>query len=267
MRSVQNIIDLIIGNLNCERVADTVDTLKSGSLSSEVKGIVTTFTATWDVLQKVSAIGANLIITHEPTFYNHTDATEWLGDDEVYKNKIQFINENGISIWRFHDHWHNHKPDGIYFGVINALGWENYGFPAENYSYIFEIPALSLKDLTSELIEKLGLRCVRVIGDENISCTRVGLMVGGASIGMNGETIRVINRYNLDVLICGEIVEWTTCEYVRDASLQGMKKGLIVIGHERSEEVGMKYFAEWLKILVPDIPIQFVSAGEPFYYL
>jgi hypothetical protein len=34
-----------------------------------------------EVLQRAAARKANLIIAHEPTFYNHLDETAWLGDD------------------------------------------------------------------------------------------------------------------------------------------------------------------------------------------
>jgi hypothetical protein len=68
-------------------------------------------------------------------------------------------------------------------------------------------------------------------------------------------------------MVCGEILEWTLCAYVRDADQLGMNKAMIILGHNRTEEVGMKYLPEWLKILMPDIPVWFCEAGEPFSYL
>ena len=72
---------------------------------------------------------------------------------------------------------------------------------------------------------------------------------------------------NLDVVVCGEILEWTLCAYVRDAAQLGLNKALIILGHNRTEEVGMKYLPEWLGIFLPDVPIWFSEAGEPFSYL
>jgi len=267
MRTIQNVVDTIMANINCAHLTQTVDTFKSGDPSVPVKGIVTTFTATWDVLQRTVAAGANFIITHEPTFYGHEDKTAWLAGNQVYEKKKAFLEENGITIWRFHDHWHYHQPDGIYTGVIRKLGWEGYGQPTENFSYVFELPQTTLKGLATSLKERLDMKTMRIIGREQMPCQRIGLMVGGGSIAFDGETIKVMNEHNLDVLVCGEIVEWTTCEYIRDAVSQGLNKGLIVLGHERSEEAGMEYLAEWLKPLVPEVPVTFISAGEPFDYL
>lgn len=42
---------------------------------------------------------------------------------------------------------------------------------------------------------------------------------------------------------------------------------MIVLGHERTEEWGMKYMADWLKPLVKGIPVTFISADEPFGYI
>ena len=53
----------------------TVDTFKAGNPGTVVKGITTSFSATLDVCQRATASGQNLIIVHEPTFYNHLDET------------------------------------------------------------------------------------------------------------------------------------------------------------------------------------------------
>src|SRR6185295_6788808 len=90
----------------------TVDTFKAGSPETVVKGIATSFSATLDVCQRAAASGKNLIIVHEPTFYNHLDETKDL-KGEIYQVKRTFIEKNSLVIWRFHDHWHSRKPDGI----------------------------------------------------------------------------------------------------------------------------------------------------------
>ena len=80
--------------------------------------------ATLDVLQRAAAAGANLVITHEPTFFNHLDETaEFESEkDPVYPAKQAFIREHHMVVWRFHDYWHRRKPDGVQEGVIAALG-------------------------------------------------------------------------------------------------------------------------------------------------
>ena len=42
---------------------------------------------------------------------------------------------------------------------------------------------------------------------------------------------------------------------------------MLSLGHQPSEEAGMKYLADWLKSYIHNIPINFVDAKEPFKYL
>ena len=43
------------------------------------------------------------------------------------------------------------------------------------------------------------------------------------------------------------------------------KKALIVLGHIPSEQAGMRYCADWLKTFIPEVPIDFIAAAEPFW--
>ena len=106
---------------------DTVDTFKAGNPETRVTGIAVTMMATMDVLQRAAAKGENLVITHEPTFYNHLDRPSGMEEsDAVWKEKREFIEKNGMVVWRFHDHWHLRNPDGILAGVVETLGWAKF---------------------------------------------------------------------------------------------------------------------------------------------
>src|ERR1700749_1616112 len=52
---------------------DTVDTIKAGDPSTIVTHIATGFTGALDLLRQAVAHHANLVTSHEPTFYNHRD--------------------------------------------------------------------------------------------------------------------------------------------------------------------------------------------------
>lgn len=79
--------------------------------------------------------------------------------------------------------------------------------------------------------------------------------------------MRLMASRNLDLIICGEITEWTLPAYVRDAWQLGMLKAILVLGHERSEEPGMKHLGEWMKSIVADIDGVFIDSEEPFVYV
>jgi putative NIF3 family GTP cyclohydrolase 1 type 2 len=260
--TIQQVINGVLEAVPGAPLKETVDTFKSGDPAQEVTGIVTTFLASQEVIRRAIDLGANLIITHEPTYYNHLDDVDWLADDPVYRAKRRLIEENDVVIWRFHDHWHMHQPDGILTGTVKALGWEEYADVTT--PTVFNIPSVSLQDLALLFKEKLGIHTVRVVGDLGMACRRVGLMLGAMG---GGAQINFLRQENLDVIACGEVREWEITEYVRDAVAQGKKKGLIVLGHANSEEAGMAWLVEWLRPRFPDVEITHLAVGDPFHFV
>src|SRR5437762_656782 len=241
----------------------TVDTFKAGDPQTPVTGIAVTMMATLDVLQRAAASGNNLIITHEPTFYDHLDKTDQLPEkenDQVLAAKRQFIEKHGLVIWRFHDHWHARNPDGIEAGMVHALGWEKFQDP--HNQYLFKLPPSSLADLAAEIKSRLQIHAMRVVGDPHMSVTRVALSPGAAGFGPESMALEM---QNVEVLILGETREWETVEYVSDAISEGKHKALIILGHIPSEQAGLEECARWLKTFVTEVPINFIPAKEPFW--
>jgi len=257
-KTSKQVIDIIMEEFKGSLLEDTVDTFKIGNIESELKSIVTTFTATIEVIEKAIEIGANLIITHEPTFYDHRDNTEWLESSKVYHYKLKLLQDNGIVVWRFHDYLHMLKPDGINVGLIKELQWEEY-IDKKNSS-ILNIPQTTLKELILFLKQKLNAFAVRYVGNIGAEITRIGITPGALPGDFH---ISFIEENNLEVLICGETSEWQACEYIRDAVHKGLNKAIIIIGHVNSEEAGMKYLVEWLKPKIGDVPIVHIPAGDP----
>jgi putative NIF3 family GTP cyclohydrolase 1 type 2 len=261
-QTIQQIIDRIIKECVNAPFKTTVDTVKSGDPTQKVTGIVTTFLATDKVIQKAGELGANFIITHEPTFYNHLDDVKWLSNDSVYQFKRQLLETNKIVVWRFHDYWHAHKPDGVMTGVLRELGWENYA--EKGRQDLCAIPEQTLSNLMVFFKKKLGISKIQMTGDPTMICRKVAFSVGAAG---GGPQIHQLSQSGAEVLVVGEINEWETCEYARDAVFSGQKKALIILGHANSEEAGMKYLAEWLKPLAPGITITHVPCGEPLAFV
>lgn len=242
---------------------ETVDTFKAGNPDVEVRGIAVTMMATLDVLQRAAAAGQNLIITHEPTFYNHLDKPDELEqkeNDPVLAAKRAFIQEHNLVIWRFHDHWHRMKRDGIEAGMAHALDWEKFQDPVNQY--LFSVPATDLEHLAADLKTRLKIRVMRVVGDPKLKVSKVALVPG--SSGFAKET-RALEISSVQVLVTGESREWETVEYVADAVTEGKPKALIILGHIPSEQAGMEECARWLKTFVSEVPVEFVPARERFW--
>jgi putative NIF3 family GTP cyclohydrolase 1 type 2 len=239
--------------------SDTVDTLKAGDPNTVVTGIATTFMDTYPVLEKAVADGKNLIITHEPTFYNHRDDTSILAGDAVQAQKLEYIRQHHLVVWRFHDTWHLRHPDGILMGAVEEFRWKPYQSSVD--PHLFTIPQTTVLKLAATLRSGAGARSIRIVGDANMTVTQVALLPGASGLV---RQVKMLERDDVQVLVAGESAEWEGVEYAQDAAAQGRHKALILLGHEISEEAGMQYCAEWLKGILPGMPIEFIKAGEPF---
>ena len=261
--TAREVVATIQGRLGIPWQKETVDTFKAGNPDTPVTGIAVTMMATMDVLQRAATNGQNLVITHEPTFYNHLDVPDGMTEsDPVWKEKRDFIEKHGMVVWRFHDHWHRRKPDGILVGMVHTLGWEKY--QQEENPYLFAVPEKTLESLVAEVAKKLGSPVIRVVGDPGMKVTRLAFSPGSA--GFVRET-HALEMDNVEVLLVGETREWETVEYAADAVSEGKRKALIVIGHVPSEQAGMEECARWLKTFVKDVPVEFVATKQPFWTL
>jgi putative NIF3 family GTP cyclohydrolase 1 type 2 len=239
---------------------NTVDTIKAGDPSTPVTGIAVTFLDTMDVLREANRRGANLVITHEPTFYNHLDDAAFFADDPVYREKLAFIQQHHMVVLRLHDGIHSVSPDPIAMALVEAIGWRSY-IDASN-PFRATIPKTTLAKLSVELAKKLDARTVRVIGDPNLAITRAGILPGAAGLQ---KQVLALRSDDVEVLVVGESAEWEAVEYVRDASAEGRHKGMIVLGHEVSEEPGMKKCADDIRALFPNLQVVHIPAGQPFW--
>ncbi|HVO58256.1 MAG TPA: Nif3-like dinuclear metal center hexameric protein [Dongiaceae bacterium] len=260
--TAQEVVERIKARVGIPWMDETVDTFKAGDPQTRVTGIAVTMMATLDVLQRAAANGQNFVITHEPTFYDHQDKASEVpaGErDPVLAEKRAFIEKNHLVIWRSHDHWHRMAQDGIAAGQAKALGWEKYRDPSNQY--LFTIPETSVDKLAEELQKKLGIAVIRVVGERKMKVTRVALSPGFAG---SKREIGALELPDVQVLVAGETREWETVEYVADAVTEGRQKALILLSHVPSEQQGMAEFASWLRGFVPEVPVVFVPAPDPF---
>jgi putative NIF3 family GTP cyclohydrolase 1 type 2 len=261
--TAQQVIERIQKNVGVPWRATTVDTIKAGNADTPVIGIATTMVATLELLQRASTAKRNFVIVHEPTFYNgNADELQTPGnaDDPMVRLKREFIEKNNMVVWRFHDHWHAQKPDGIISGMAAALGWDKYRNP--DNPRLFALPRTSLENLAKDIRDRLKIRAVRVVGDPATMVNNAAFNPGSTGLG---QIQRYFSGNEVDVFVCGEPREWDADEYVRDSIASGKKKGLIILGHDMSEEWGMENCARWLKTFITEVPVEFMPAGEAFW--
>ena len=126
---------------------------------------------------------------------------------------------------------------------------------------IYVIPPTTVADLALFFKEKLNLKRPFIVGNPEMQCSEIALLLGAWG-GRN--QIGMLSKDQFDVMVVGEVAEWETSEYIRDATFAGMNRSLIILGHAVSEEPGMNYLVDWLKPKISNVPIHHIPAQDPF---
>src|SRR6267154_5104879 len=213
------VIQTIIKNTGATPVPNTVDVIKEGNPETTVTGIATCMFATMEVLKRAVEKNCNLIIVHEPLYYNHLDKTEKFQGDSVFLMKKKFINDHNLVIWRFHDYIHRIQPDGVISGMVEKLGWEKN--KVEGNPYKFSFPQITLGALLENLKKTFPQNTVNVVGNPSMKLSGLMFVPGAAGSDMQ---IQALRDKDVQVVVAGEVPQWETYEYVRDAVTQGRKK-------------------------------------------
>jgi putative NIF3 family GTP cyclohydrolase 1 type 2 len=261
--TARDVVQRIQQNIGVPWTEPTVDTFKDGDPGTPVTGVAVTMMATFDVLQRAAARGANLVITHEPTFYDHFDKLDVLEaeHDSVTAVKRVFIREHHMVVVRMHDHWHRRHPEPMATDLARVLGWEGERYRGAS-EFLYRLPETTLAELAATIRRRLPAPTLRVVGDSTMRVTKIALSPGAAGFARHRQFLQ---QDDVEVLVIGEAHEWETVEYVADAVTQGRKKALIVLGHVRSEQDGMVEFAQWLGTFVKEVPVTFVPTADPFW--
>lgn len=232
----------------------TRDKVLYGDADQVCTGIVTCIWPTVDVIRRAQELGANLIISHEAIFWNHGDHQEPVASNRAFIAKRDLLDQWGGAVWRCHDWIHSGVPlekdgslaDGIFYGLAWKLGWLDHRVGYRSKCMDFQVPKTSARDLARLMVERLGLEGTQIVGDPDAAVSRIHIpmhVMGGPA---DTELANTTDAEDIDALICMEFIDFTTCEYVRDAAQLGQNKCAILIGHFNLEEPGMEYMAAWL---------------------
>jgi hypothetical protein len=179
--------------------------------------------------------------------------------DPVLAGKNAFIDQHKLVVFRLNEHWNARKPDPRGVGLANAMGWTKYRVGDDALRY--DVPPITLDALAKQLKKGLAARGgIRAIGDPTFRAQKIGLLPGFTLLQASLAVLP-----HVDVLIVGEVQEWESAFYAQDVVFSGVRKGFISLGRVVSEAPSMRVCADWLKTIAPEVPVKFISAGDPYW--
>ncbi len=239
---------------------NTCDTIKSGSGDADVTKVAVSMFATPDVVRAAHEWGAELLIVHEPTYFNHMDNHS---DESFEVEKRRYIESTGITICRYHDYPHNAAHDIICEGEIKYMELPGkVEFPGK-----FDLVRVKLdrpmtpREIARHIESKVGIKHIRIAGAADVPMTKVSGMFGTPG-GVDAE----LRSDECEVVLTGEMCEWAFAQWAYEAAQMGFKKAMLVLGHTGSERDGMRLVAERLQNTYPELSVRYFECGEVYTY-
>jgi putative NIF3 family GTP cyclohydrolase 1 type 2 len=234
----------------------------TGSDDDTVSGILVANEPSVEAIRLAVATGKNCILTREHPFYLYGEylavgLADALADDPVFKAKRQLIEDHHLLIIRLAALWDTARPKWFSSALARELGWQpEAGNPGDQWTTVYcNIPRTTLSELTQFSSARLESKTLRMVGDPNQSITRVAVIHGFAfpTLVLN----HTLHDLAVDCIVTGNTPEVDHCTtYIRDAITAGRRISLVQVGYAKSDYPGAVELTEWLKNILPGMPIE-----------
>ena len=192
MPSAAQIREYLLANSPWVSPNETVDTIKAGDALREIAKAGVCWYAAMDTIKAAYDAGCELLICHEPTFWEHAAPETAWRNNEPGLTKQRFLDETSMVILRAHDTWDQWPVLGIRDSWAAFLGLTERVYASENHNYhaIFAIPEQPLRAFAQQVADRvrpLGEDSVQVMGDGDRLISRPAVGVG--CIGPDQEAV------------------------------------------------------------------------------
>lgn len=202
-------------------------------------------------IQEARDLGCNMIIFHEPLFYD--DATPAVITDPGYAQKKQILDTSGIVMYRSHDFQDRYPGIGVHDTWKTFLGLTGPVVDDYNdYISVSEEPPRTVREWAKQIAKKsaqMGQPRVRVVGNLDKVVERISY--GTGAVAWPRANWQVVET---DLVITTE-VHWI--EDARWAIEMGYP--LIAVDHGVSEIAGIRRIMDWMQTEWPAVTWHFVE--------
>lgn len=230
--------------------------LRFGKAENEITGITVCWMATMKAIKSAISHKHNLIIAHEDLLFppDYGFRSSKIEPGILSKERMDILDRHGISMVRLHSTLDRLCILDDFARKLKLCE------PAvkEDFYRVYEIEPTTLKKFAASVKKSLGLHQVRVTGNPAHKVKRVGGLWGGLGLSINACFIDKILSYSVDTVVAGE-----TDEYAMRACTD-LSIGMVEVGHEVSENIGLKNFTKVLRKKLPEIPVKFVPNPYPW---
>lgn len=238
----------------------TVDTIKSGDLLKEIKSVSVGWMSTMENLQKAYELGCELFITHEPTFWHHSQDEKPSRSEPPGILKQKFLDDTGLIILRVHDIWDPWPEIGIRDSWAKGLGLEKrLAEDGRKFVAVYEIPDTTLGTFSKHVamkVKSLGQDSVWVLGEPNWHVSRPAVGTGCGTPGLD-----MISQGADVVIVCDDGFSY----WSRGERFYEMGISVIMVSHGTSEMWGIENLAIYLSKTFPELKVTYLDKHPKYW--
>lgn len=233
----------------------TVDQIIAGPDQDIRQAAVCWMPYSWAVAE-AAARGANLLVAHEPTFYDHFEFRQGLDErfQEAKAEKEKLIQELGITILRCHDVWD--AVPGI--GVPDSWGrFLGLGAPIASTTYhrLYRVEKRTAEEAARDIAQKTkaaGQSVLAFYGNPEAQVETIAIGTGCCSTPHDLFSLGA----DLVVSVDDIIRSWIDGEWAADTG-----RPILVVNHGVSEACAMDSLAAKIQELAPGIQTSVIQQG------
>lgn len=233
----------------------TVDTIKFGDGDKAIHKAAVCWYPSIENLRKARDMGCDLVVTHEPTFWEHAaPEQQWRGKKPGIA-KCEVLEGSGMVVLRAHDTWDQWPEVGIRdsWAAFLGLGPCIHTNKSHRYHGVYEVRSQSLRMLAQELanrVKPLGEDSVQAMGDPNRTIEKVAIGVG--CVTPDEECIDA----GADAIICcyDGASYWSTRERLHESGA-----AILTLEHGTTEMPGIENLCKHLAERFPSVKFQYIA--------
>ncbi|MEM8873615.1 MAG: Nif3-like dinuclear metal center hexameric protein [Planctomycetota bacterium] len=239
--------------------AKSVDRIIAGPRDQAVKAIAVCWMPYSTTLHNAATLGANLVVTHEPTFWDHFELKNDASDPKPTllrsrAEKAALIDELELTIIRCHDLWDALPVRGVPFAWAEHLELGDV-LASKPYYRVHRIEPRPASEVAAAIAKRtalLGQPVVEFYGDPDHIVRTVGVGTGCASDPFELYDMGADLAVAVDDIVRG----WVAGEWCHDTGTP-----LVVVNHGVAEETGMTTLTDELRTAFPETPVHHLEQG------
>jgi putative NIF3 family GTP cyclohydrolase 1 type 2 len=255
MLTAEKILQYLISNSPWVDPQNTVDTVWFGDGKRQVHKGGVCWMPSIENLRSAHRAGCDLLITHEPLFWEHLPTGRHWYDKQPGVTKRKFLEETGIVVARAHDTWDNWPEIGIRDSWARGLGLTNRIRDGSSWRWhgLYEIPEQTLADFAQYIADRvrpLGEDSVQVIGWPETKVSRPSL-----GVGCGCPDAEMVSLGSDVLLVCYDGAPyWSTRQRLAE-----MGVAIITVEHGTSEMWGIESLCRHLSETFPEIKFEYFA--------